>query len=598
MGKIATILREGEWPHTADLYAMWFGAIGSGYIMPVEMECKPTLPSQTEVKIESGKVSFGASGNAVYDGDVFAPEIGSEFPRLDFLYLKAVISDGQLYATPEVIKGSEFKIPSVSMPPTEKIVPIAIIYWDENQVIKELRDVRVVVDPEHSHTAGKGLTLDESNAEMKVNADEDTITVQDGVVEINNIQISPDKLHEGLELRNGREMDVDTGVGIGIDQVTDSDGNVTRELLVLEPTELAGGGLTVKDGSLGVEIGNGLDLVSDRVTVDTGEGVILRGTTPDRQIDLYHQEYGGLYFENERAIIQAKDLAGSGINGVNEELNVEAGDEISVGTAVDIDAGRGISAGTALNVDRATNGGIKVDANDQLYAEAEGMGGDGLSMSAGVLNVNAGNGIYTVSDKVHMDTGDGLKVNNGLVEADGGTGIGVGSTYGRLVAAPDEIAGVGLQGISGDLAMDVDGGLEIVSDQVDANTTNCVTTDNGELKVVPSALVDGDTLTVSNENIYLNDKPKFFELLADETFTLSPGEEHVITVADVMPLVSINAVGQPSTNHGEYEWYWQEHSDETGGKQEIVIEYPSGNYSDDINLRARIYHIKWETWME
>jgi len=80
--------------------------------------------------------------------------------------------------------------------------------------------------------------------------------------------------------------------------------------------------------------------------------------------------------------------------------------------------------------------------------------------------------------------------------------------------------------------------------------------------------------------------------------SLEPGNEHVITVPDVFPMVSINAVGQEETNHGEYEWFYQEHHEEYGDKQEIVISYPEEDFYDEINLRARIYHVKWVEWME
>jgi len=597
MGIIGRMIEEGEWAHTADLYSMWFGVIGSGYIMPVGSRCAATLSGTNEVTISDGKVSFGNAGEMEYSGTTLTPNVGSEFSRYDLVYL--VNNSGSVAA--EVSKGSDLKLPSMTMPPDKEIVPIAVLFWDENQEIAELKDVRVVVDAEHSHSPGDGLLLDRYNAEMNVDADESTITTQNYNVEVDEVKIPSDLLHEGLFLENDRVMNVKTGVGLGIEEVTNDEGSVIEELLVMDPSTAAGDGLAAPSGNLDAEAGNGVELVSDRVTVNDGDGVILRGTTPDRQIDLYRQDYGGLYFENGSVIIQADDFDGAGLSGSNEKLNVRAGYGITVGTDVNLDVGSGLTIGTQLNVDRETGGGIELDADNKLYAEAKSeIGGPGLTVSNGVVSVDPGNGIQLTADatEVDLESDGGLQITNGQIEAVTGNGTKLGTDYGRLQIDPADIAGIGLKADSESLAIDVDAGLQITSDAVAVDMGSGVTTDSGELTVVPTELVDQDTLVVNSGSICLNEKPNFFELLADETFTLSPGGAHVITVADVFPLVSINAVGQTSTNHGEYEWYWQEHSEENGGKQEIVIEYPSGNYSEDINLRARIYHIKWVEWME
>lgn len=593
MGTIGRMIEEGEWPHTADLYAMWFGAIGSGYIMPEGSRCEPSLSGTNEVTIGDGSVVLGTSGKMNFSGTTLTPEAGSEFPRYDFIYLTE--SSGSL--TVQVDKGSNLKLPSIGMPPAAKLVPIAVIYWDENQEITQLKDVRSVVDPQHAHCPGDGLLLDEYNARMNVDADETTVTTQNYHVEVGTVNIPSSIVHEGLWLENESVLNVDRGPGLGIKEVTDDEGNVVDELLFLDPAEIAAAGLTAGSGNLHAGLGDGISLVSGRVTVDAGDGVILRGTTPDRQIDLHHQEYGGLYFENDRVIIQADDFDGTGLSASNEVLNVREGYGVTIGSAVNLDAGQGLSAATQLNVDRETGGGIELDANDKLYGEVKSdIAGNGLSVFSGRVDVNAGEGITTATDSVMVDLAGALASVNGKIQIQAGSGVSFDADYDRLQVEPTQLDGIGLQASGSDLAMDLSGGLTVSADQVVPDTVECMTTESGELKVVPSALVDGDTLTVSEENIFLNDKPKFFELLKDVSFTLSSGTEKVITVPDEMLMVSINGEGQPETNHGEYEWYFQESSD--SAKQEVVIEYPSGTYTEDINLRARIYHIKWETWME
>ncbi len=595
MGTIGRMVEEGDWAHSADLYSMWFGAIGSGYIMPTGNLCEPSITGTTEVTIASGRVCFGLPTTIDYSGEAIALDSGSEFPRYDLIYL--VNNSGSVAA--EVSKGSNLTLPTIPGPSTQKTVPVAVIYWDENGELAELKDVRTVMDEQHAHTDGDGLMLDSYNAEMNVDADEATMTVQNYNVEVDEVQIPSSILHEGLWLENDRVMNVDAGAGLGINQVTDSEGNVIEELLFLDPAQIAADGLTAANGNLHADLGDGIQLVSGRVTVDDAGGVILRGTTPDRQIDLYHQQYGGVYFENDRVIIQADDFDGAGLSGTNELLNVRDGYGISAGTDVNLDVGRGLSVGTQLNVKRETGGGIELDGNNKLYGEAQGIAGSGLSISSGVVNLNAGYGIAVSTDTTHMDleSGGGLQINSGQVEVNRGTGIKVGADYGRLQVDPAGIAGLGLKAASGELALDVDGGLEVSSDQVNVNSDGSITTNGGQLEVVPSQLVDDSTLIAFDGEVQLDPKPDFFELLVDEEFTLSPGEEHVITCADTMVMVSINAEGQTATNEGAYRWYFQETQNYDSDAMEVVVKSVLSN-NETINLRARLYWIKWAAWME
>ena len=588
MGEIGRMIEEGEQPHTADLYGMWFGAIGSGYIMPVSNRCEPTL-SDDQVTIDEGKVSFGVSENMEFSGITLTPDAGSEFPRYDLIYLEE--SDGEVAAV--VSKGSGLKLPSIGTPPDKRIVPIAVLYWNEDEEIEQLKDVRVVVDPEHAHGPGDGLELDNEDVRMDVSADEETITTESYQVEVKEANIPASLLHEGLILEDGNVMNVDTGLGLEIDD---------EDLVVIDLPEITGDGLTASDGQIDAAASDGMDIVSDRVTVDEGEGVILRGTTPDRQIDIYHQEFGGVFFEDDRLIIQANDFEGAGLYAIDEKLNVREGLGISVGSKVDLDVSGGLSAGTQLDVDLQSGGGIMLDEDEKLYAELQDEAiGLGLQVMDGYIEVDEGDGISTSSQATELD----LSSNSGLTfDGDGaltvetGSGTTLGSDYGRLMVDAEELAGAGLRADDGDLAVDVDEGLQITSDRVEVEEGSGVTTDYGELKVVPEEMVDGETLVVDDFNIFLEEQPNFFELLADETFSLEPGDEHVITVPDVFPMVSINAVGQQETNHGEYEWFYQEHHEEYGDKQEIVISYPDEDFYDEINLRARIYHVKWIEWME
>jgi len=373
----------------------------------------------------------------------------------------------------------------------------------------------------------------------------------------------------------------------------------TGETMTVKTQDIAADGLKAEDGYLKAEGDEGIHLVSDKVTVDDGDGVILRGDTPNRQIDLYHQEYGGVYFENGSVIIQADDFDGAGLSPSNEVLNVRDGYGISAGTDVNLDVGRGLSAGTQLYVNRETGGGIMLDANNKLYGEAQGIAGNGLSISSGRVSLNAGYGISTGSSStsVDLESGGGLQINSGQVEVNRGAGISVGADYGRLMVDPAGIAGLGLKASSGELALDVDGGLEVSSDQVNVDTDGSITTNSGQLEVVPSQLVDDSTLIAFDGEVQLDAKPDFFEEMKDVEFTLDPGTEHVITCADTMVMVSINAVGQTSTNEGDYRWYFQETASENSDSMEVVVE-STGTNNETINLRARLYWIKWDAWME
>jgi len=477
MGNIGRLLPEGDWPHSADWNSIWFGLSGLGYVMPVGGKCAPSKTAALEVTVSDGQISVGLPDVYTFSGEsvTLSGNESSPDPRYDLIYLEYDESLGTVVLKKlEGAPDEHPKHPDLPLPPGDKVVPIAVIYFEPYaSEITLLKNSRTVIDPSHEHTAGAGLTLT-SEAVMEVNADETTITTANGPVELmpGAIEYS----HLDLTMGDGIEgVDTDSDSAIDTLQLDlKSYGGLAIESgeLKVDPSDFDGDGLEVDaNNDLQVTAGDGLFLSNERLKLDVGDGLVLDGTTPDRVLKVDLLSNGGLQFSSGDLEVNPSDFDGDGLGvDANNDLIVKAGDGITLSSdtvKADVSTDHGLElVGTnpdkQIAVDLETGGGLGfTETGGNIEVVPGDIAGDGLADSGtGNLEVDADD----------LD-GDGLTIdgyNNLQVDCDAidGDGLSVDGNNNLQVQVSDfDEGGLGVDG-SNNLVVKAGDGVDIVGDRV------------------------------------------------------------------------------------------------------------------------------------
>ena len=489
MGTIGRLITEGDWPHSADWNSLWFALSGTGYVMPVGDECSVSKTGELEISVSSGKISVGLPEIYNFNGgnvDLSSNE-GSPDPRYDLIFLEYDgAQDEVVLQKLEGAADQKPKHPDLPLPPSRKVVPVAVVYFEAYaSEITLLKNCRTVMDPTHEHTAGAGLDLN-SDAVMEVEADEETVTTGNGVVEL---------LEGGIDWSY---FDLSMGAGLeGID--TDEDGVIDtlqadlksfggvvidEGQLAVDPSHFDGDGLDVSgNGNLQVTTGDGLLISNEKVKLDVDLGLSLDGTTPDRVLNVDLVDGGGLRFDDAEIEVNPNDFKGAGIETNGEDrLIVDTGDGIEFTTGFTTSPIRialsdvsgltleGDTPNRTLEVDPLSSGGIGFSSSGKLLVVPEHFDGDGLyGDDDNNMNVDPGNGIRISAGSVQVDPGDGMKLtvgdspNNKLVP-DLGNGLFIDS--GKIAVDVGNFDGAGLGTDGNDLRVKVGDALRITSDRV------------------------------------------------------------------------------------------------------------------------------------
>lgn len=534
MGKIGRIIDDHDYVHAADWYSMLFAATGAGYLLDGG---SPSKTASYEVTVGSGTVCLGLPDVKNYTGETLTlSSHGVSGKRYDLIYLYWNSTSSAIEAG--VIEGTAGTAKHGTVP--EGSIPIAVAYFESGATeITELKDCRTVIDPEHNHSAGTALELD-ADSRMNVKADEETVTVTNDVVEVKEIGTGELSLvwgdgvwlEEGVGEDNDDIVHIDVGHGLGFDTVDET------EKIVVTPTDLPGAGIEETDGDLNVEASRGLHIVSNRVTVNDGDGVILRGSTPDRSVEVYHLPGGGLNLESGEVVVVPDDIDGPGLNTESGSLHVEAGNGLTIdSTGTTIDEGRGIDVGSdQIDIEIQDGGGLEFDADDRLKADLAGKAGDGLTVQDNsILHVNGGDGI-AVGAETAIDSYLGTRLNNPGGEADGDYlleahlspdgGIEFDS-YDRMKVKAADLTGTGITEESGYLKITPGDGMGITSGALSVNAGQGLKVPDaagGALTVDLDAISGYGTLVDSeNENIKM-DPSIFFELHDEYEVTMEPDD--------------------------------------------------------------------------
>ncbi len=603
MGTTGNMKKEGGYLRSADLYSLWFATIGSGYVLSEGTgRCEPEKMGPIEITIDEGKVTFGLPIVHEFNGAVMEVDLGDP-PRYDLIYLEYDTEEEDVVA--KIKKGDEDdpegpKVPEIPFMPERRVVPIALVWFEEYDVeITECFDCRTVLDEEHSHTAGDGLELDRDTVKMDVKADEKTVTVENDQVEVSGSAKFNVAFGEGLEYYDSTgdgEADtlrIDAGIGLDLDE---------NEKLIMDPKEVMGKGLTVEDGDIAVSPGNGLDIVAGRLTVDDGRGIILRGETPDRQIDIYHQPDGKLDFDTGELYVKVDELTGEGIEESGGDLKIKAGDGLKLGSyGLEVDLGRGLGGEwNEVLIEIRDNGGLTF-TDGTMHLDLDSLEGSGIKVEEGELNFQDGAGLNAGIDSVQLDHGKGTEIDGGVLSANVGRGLGLDPTYDRIRVEPGEVLGDGLKEKYGMIKAAVGDGLEITDTGIYMDYGHGLELNSdGELRVNTHEFVGEGLEKISHGDGKAMKLPikEFFELELEEEFTLYQGSTKEFKIEDkgYPILVTVNSVEEEEDNQlqNEIEWYLSE-SDESGKCRVWVEEL--GDVDDDILVLLRCYHVKWNDWM-
>jgi len=473
---------DGDYPHAADWMAAWFAAAGQTYIMRVASMCKPTAITENGyhperiIEVEDGRISVGLPDSHFFYGDSISLDgnIGEE-ERYDLVYIEY---NGSLEL--KVMKGVHGAKGHKDIPPGNTIVPICVVYFQEDsEIITEMKDCRMVMGPEHEHTIGFGLTLSEDL--VNVVADEVGITnigphimVKDGGVTWDKLNILLGEGVQGLDTETDGMIDtfaVDEHFGL----------QIIGEELAIDAADLVGEGMEEVDNKISVLAGDGLEFDNNKLVLAPGDGADLDEyglkadldtTTPimldegDIEVDIHDLAGNGLHSPDGITIrTHAADFAGDGLDYIVSQIKLDLGNgfefEGDYGhSKIKADVGDGLKLEYGyIRSDTDEDMGVFVD-EDGLYIELQ--------------DIHVGNGLYIDNNEINFYAGDGLKISEGKVEVDHGRGIkendGIGldlKEHGGLRITADELeinaedlAGLGIYAEDNVLKVDIGFGLK------------------------------------------------------------------------------------------------------------------------------------------
>jgi len=476
MELIGRSIDEGETVHGADWNSIWWSAVGSGTIVPADNMCRPEIASieggyHRGIRVKSGRVLYKGEIYDVKEQEIgLMNNLGKE-KRYDLAYLKFIEEEDQVELEVKIGEPSEEEAfhPELIEENEDVVVPIAVIFLEKDATeITELKDVRSVPDAEHLHRAGLGLYLDE-NYKANVYVDEKSLKITNDEVTLGTL--------------GGHELDLEDGEGIEYEEIYDDTAEEYTFIYRVDegnglaigssgeveatPSDVPGAALEVSSDTIDLIDGDGLQITNGQLVARVGKGTqISSGKVAADVLDGRGAAAGSSGIE-----VITSDLAGSGLgsNSGNLEVNGGAGLQLNNGN-LEVNRGEGITGTNGqIGLDLQSGGGLGIDDNNALYAEAgpSAEAGDGLyeDSSNEELHVGEGDGITTSADAVNMDPGNGVQILDGKIEAHVDPGGGIMLDDG-LTIDPADIAGPGLTASSGNLHVNPGAGMQISSGEL------------------------------------------------------------------------------------------------------------------------------------
>lgn len=251
------------------------------------------------------------------------------------------------------------------------------------------------------------ITIDSSNLEFQQFSGAGQIIAGDGLIKTGNqldvvagdgLQTSADSVSVKLD---GTTLSASAaGLKIATNGITANELNVS----------IAGEGLSGGAGSaLSVNLGNGLEIVTDNVEIKLDGATLTKSSTGLKVSD---GGIGALQLGQQSVTADkiATSVAGNGLIGGNgtalavgegDGIDVAA-DSISVNVSEIVDTTKGLTVSSNdIQVSLDVNGGLRFETGGGIGINPS-IAGDGLSFASGVLSVSVGSGIQIVSDQVSL----------------------------------------------------------------------------------------------------------------------------------------------------------------------------------------------------
>jgi len=474
------------------------GLLKTGNQLDVELATDPALEfdaggvgGKLRVKVKSGGgVTRDSNGLSVNTSDITAALAGNGLVA-NGAAIDVNPGDGVALVSDKVVvnlatdPGLEFATGALRV----KVKAAGGITRDSNGLYVNTSDITAAL-------AGDGLVA--NGAAIDVNPGDGVALVSDKVV----VSLATDP---GLEFATG-----------SLRVKVKAAGGITRDAAGLSvntsdiTAALAGNGLVANGAALDVNPGDGIALVSDKVVVNLATDPGLEFATGALRVKV--KASGSLTRDASGLSFDAANAAGDGLVASSTHvLAVNPGDGIAlvsdkVVVSLATDPGLEFATG-ALRVKVKVAGGILRDSGG-IYVDtsafAATLAGNGLIDNGSAIDVNPGDGIALLSDKVivNLATDPGLEFNTGAlrvkVKAAGGI---TRDSNGLSVNTSDitsALAGNGLVANGAALDVQVGDGIQLVSDEVRAKYTEALTND------FASSVTSGQVVYVkSNGNVDL-----------------------------------------------------------------------------------------------
>lgn len=648
MGSTGRIIREHRWPHEFDVYGLCATLADLSYVVDVGDRLVPHASGDLEVTVASGRISIG---NARYDfpGGVlsFSDNTGTPYPRYDGVY---VVIDHSATPTPVLVKveGTPAEHPLPPHLPDHLIdtaLPVCLVYFRPYiDFISDIVDTRFIQSDSHIHCGGSALDLDHSALKMDV--------LVDGVtIDILPVEPPPWKLFLMNDAVTWPKIGFSLGVGLSTMEpippvvilYTLTDFGIKMEgtfpeSMRMDADAVAGEGLTEDPsppGELMVNSGDGITVDGSGVTLDTGDGFGLLGTTPNRALAVNVASDGGLAFDTTgvgRLRVYADDFAGAGLEGDPFKLLVTPGDGIShVAGRIDVDPDQGLrihnpggepAGDYLLETYLAPGGGLLYDLDGKIYVTFGSFAGDGLFDDAGAISILTGNGFTIGSyNYLTLDLGRGLKMDGLIlperkVAIDDGSGITFGNDMVHVYAG--DLTGHGIRSVLKSTPPDFHELAVWSHNGIFVGATTYIDPGHGlDIDGDGKLYVDAEDDLVgrglvpyySSPTPPPDEKPligmdwedEFFEVVASSTHTVNNSIKLVMTKIDKeyegKTLFLIYSISNMPTIDGEYCWAsvwiansWEYAYDNYDAWNYVLMQYEGSHHTtgDDMNVNITL----------
>jgi len=535
---IGRSIDEGETVHGADWNSLWWSAVGAGSVVPTGNMCKPEIATieggyQRGVRVNSGRVLYRGSVYSVQEQELgLMNNLGNE-ERYDLVYVKYLESENTVTVDVKIGEpDSEEAFHPALMEENEEIVAaIAVAHLDTDATeIKQLKDVRSVPNLEHLHRDGLGLYYDE-NYKANVYVDGETIKIVNDELTLGTLGGDELDLVEGEGTYYYEYYDDTAEEWNYIFRVEEGNGLQigSNDEVLVTPSEVTGDGLEVRtvdtQDKIHVVDGDGLQIASGQLAARVGQGTqISSGKLAADVIAGRGAAAGSSGIE-----VITSDLAGSGLGTNSGNIEVNAGDGLQInGDLLEVGTGEGITEMSGqIGLDLQDGGGLGIDGNNALYADADVVADAGTGLYADAdtseFHIGAGDGLTISSAGLDVVTGKGMRINNGLLEphVDPYGGVDLGE---KLSLLPSDFAGAGLTAANGELNINPGAGMKINSNGLLAPNLQSGggLTNNGKVEAVLGDFVGNwakDWTKVQNGQIELAPE-EMFNLIGEKTVTI------------------------------------------------------------------------------